>query len=293
MLALHGFLGRGRQLSSVDLMSVFAQLRAAGSPASCLAVTDNSAVFIPPSATWPQGRRLFIMSDQSEDSLLQNKGGNLLVHSDDGATYNFSLGLWTPNLSEAALALLTNGSVMAVMRHCTITPNSTLKHCITAGERDVDGSSPSLQSNGSNHFDPNFRLAVAWSHDGGETFGTVRVHPDLVTPMCQSDAVTTHEGTVLVSSPYSETTRANMTVLASDDMGLHFRRQLRVWTGGSGYSALVCGLSGPLQCGIMFDRMFAVNSQSHAGFSHITYVRFNPMTPPDDTNVWQTESAAP
>ena len=82
----------------------------------------------------------------------------------------------------------------------------------------------------------------------------IKAHPDLVTPMCQSDMVGTESGVVLVSTPYAETVRANMSVLASDDSGTSFHRQLRVWSGHCGYSALVCGLPGDLDCGVAFDR---------------------------------------
>ena len=182
--------------------------------------------------------------------------------------------LYQHGMSEGALAQLADGGVMAVMRHCTILPNSTLSQCIRVDVDDRTALSTSLVAPGvAGGFDPNFRLAYAVSHDGGAKWTPIKAHPDLVTPMCQSDMVGTESGVVLVSTPYAETVRANMSVLASDDSGTSFHRQLRVWSGHCGYSALVCGLPGELDCGVAFDRYWPQGGEG--GFSHITFARFS------------------
>jgi hypothetical protein len=63
----------------------------------------------------------------------------------------------------------------------------------------------------------------------------VLLHPDLITPVCQASLVG-HRGMVLFSGPYNEQVRKNLTVLASDDNGVHFHRALVIDPGLSGYS---------------------------------------------------------
>ena len=137
---------------------VAAQLKAAGVPSTCLSVTDNSAQALPPSAAWPRGRLLFILSDENEGSHGGTDSGDVLVYSDDGgAHWNYSLGLYQHGMSEGALAQLADGGVMAVMRHCTILPNSTLSECIRVDDRTALSTSL-LAPGAAGGFDPNFRL---------------------------------------------------------------------------------------------------------------------------------------
>jgi hypothetical protein len=252
--------------------AVSAQLQARGVPSTCLAVTDNSALALPPSATAPHGRLLFTMSDEHEGTDDKTDGGDVIVFTDDGgSTWQFSAALHQRGSSEGAVAMLRNGSVFSVMRHCTIDPNSTLKQCINADKRSsgpTDSGEILMTSQRTQGIDPNFRLAYAVSDDAGVNWGPMKIHADLVTPMCQADLVNTAAGTLLVSTPYSEKGRHNMSVLASDDDGATFPRQLRVWTGDCAYSAVVCGLPPPNDCGVMFDRYF------EGDFAHVTFVRF-------------------
>ena len=60
---------------------VAAQLKAAGVPSTCLSVTDNSAQALPPSAAWPRGRLLFILSDENEGSHGGTDSGDVLGQS--------------------------------------------------------------------------------------------------------------------------------------------------------------------------------------------------------------------
>lgn len=241
--------------------AVSSQLKAHGVPSTCLAVTDNSGLALPPSAAAPHGRLLFTMSDEHEGSDDKTDGGDVIVFTDGPSfsTWQFSAALHQRGSSEGAVAMLRNGSVFSVMRHCTIDTNSTLKQCINVEE---------TRKGQHDGIDPNFRLAFAVSNSAGVSWGRMQIHPDLVTPMCQADLVNTAAGTLLVSTPYSEKGRHNMSVLASDDDGATFSRQLRVWTGDCAYSAVVCGLPAPNDCGVMFDRYF------EGDFAHVSFARF-------------------
>ena len=95
----------------------------------------------------------------------------------------------------------------------------------------------------------------AGSSNGGTEWGPSRLHPDLVTPVCMSALYTHKSGALLFSGPYSETSRVNLTVLASLDNGVSFTRSLTITEGPSGYSALQCGLLGRLDCAILYDAM--------------------------------------
>ena len=57
-----------------------------------------------------------------------------------------------------------------------------------------------------------------------------------------------------VAGPYSETERANLTVLASDDNAASFPHALQLHAGSSGYTSLQCGLAGADDCAVLFDR---------------------------------------
>jgi hypothetical protein len=245
-------------------------------PSRCLAVTDMTGVSLPPSSLSPQGRIIFVLSDEKSVNAGAMARGDLVVRTDDGGvSYQSSPSLFVRGLSEAGLARLANGSVMAVMRHCTIATSGGLRHCIQADENTEQQTASTQQ------FDPNYRLAFALSSDGGATFGFPRVHPDLVTPMCQAGFASTDAGTLLVSTPYEDTNhdRVNLTVIASDSNGDRFERQLKVWSGEAGYSTIVCGLPGELNCGVIFDRFRPHNDKSGKPISlpfwDVSFVRFS------------------
>ena len=58
---------------------------------------------------------------------------------------------------------------------------------------------------------------------------------------CSNSAIISYDSTLLFSGPFSETTRHNLTVLASDDGGTTFSRRLVLVPGTAGYSSLACG----------------------------------------------------
>jgi hypothetical protein len=68
---------------------------------------------------------------------------------------------------------------------------------------------------------------------GGTTFGTMRRHPDLVTPGCES-ALAAYRDAIVFAGPYSTLPgtavanpgRSNGTILVSTDDGIHFNRSL-------------------------------------------------------------------
>ena len=131
----------------------------------------------------------------------------LLLSDDHGSSYNRSYALTkdpASKINEFQSVQLGNGSVLAVMRN------------VQEGKRQ----------------------AVAVSDDGGESFGPIRLHPDLLTPTCQGSVLFVKGSTILYAGPRSTTARVAMTVLASDDDGDHFSRQLLIWPKASQYSSM-------------------------------------------------------
>ena len=182
------------------------------------------------SATPVSGRLLFSM-----DSL--DSGLASVMSSDDhGASYNKSYSLSAQaaaGTNEFQLTELHNGSVLAVLRNV-------------------------LRAK---------RMEVSVSSDSGRTFGPIRPHPDLVSPSCQGSIVAIPpgpgiagpSGVVLYAGPRSESSRVNMTVLASLDDGRTFTRGLPIWPNkAGGYSAMqwLGGWGGDLlsQVALLFER---------------------------------------
>ena len=73
-----------------------------------------------------------------------------------------------------------------------------------------------------------------------------------MTPVCQG-SVTGYKQQLLFSGPYSETSRTNLTILASDDNGATFSRSLRITPGAAGYTGLQCGMPGDNDCAVVYD----------------------------------------
>ena len=144
---------------------------------------------------------------------------------DHGKTYRCTMDLHKEGMDEGSIAELRNGSVMAILRN-NLTPKNG------GGGR--------------------FQYAI--SHDGGETFGEIRRHPDLVTPTCEASLIS-FQNQLLFSGPYSTTSRHNLTILASDDDGATFKRSLQLLPAGvyAGYTSLQCGLPGRMNCVVIYE----------------------------------------
>lgn len=145
-------------------------------------------------------------------------GDQLLISDDNGRTYSASYALNRSTMNEVQLVQVGNGSVLAVMRN------------------KIEG----------------HRQAVAISNDGGESFGPIRTHPQLVTPTCQGSVLYIEGNTILYAGPYSPTSRVQMTVLASDDNGDTFPRSLRIWSGIAMYSSMQLLPTG--EVALLFER---------------------------------------
>jgi hypothetical protein len=97
--------------------------------------------------------------------------------------------------------------------------------------------------------------------DGGISWSAPYPHPDLVTPVCQgsvtlcsaADGHRCDKPALLFAGPRSETSRTNLTILASDDNGVTFRRSLLITAGAAGYTGLQCGLPGANDCAVVYD----------------------------------------
>jgi len=133
---------------------------------------------------------------------------------------------WAPNartfpkMDEAQMTQLTNGTVMLNMRH---------KAAKTLGR------------------------GVAFSNDGGSTFGPITFEKELISPVCQGSTVT-FGGSTYFSNPASTSGRNHCTVRKSAD-GVNWPSKFLIEAGASaGYSALVGGpVGGTTHGGILFE----------------------------------------
>jgi sialate O-acetylesterase len=170
-------------------------------------------------------------------------GDQLLISDNNAQSYVKSYALNRTSMNEIQIAQLGNGSVLAVMRN------------------NVRGA---------------HSKAVAVSSDGGETFGPIHEHPQLVSPTCQSSILYAGGNTILFAGPRSPSSRVRMTVLASDNNGAYnsFNRSLEIWPKTSMYSSMQRLSHG--EVALLFER----------DGGNISLVRFN-------TSDLKAESPAP
>ena len=200
----------------------------------CMAPTNGHATQLAQSGPHP-GRLLF--SGQTD-----SYNGSIGLFSDNhGISWDWTDSLHVPGMDECAMAQLPNGSVMAIMRNC---PTNLHGHC--QGRRRLLSDERQQGAPGSKRF------AYAISTDGGTTFDQIRLHPDLVTPVCQGSLLG-YKDMVLFAGPFSEVSRTNLSVLASYDNGRTFSKSLILDPGPAGYTGLQCGLPEPLDCAILYD----------------------------------------
>ena len=242
-------LGGVLQVSSTDFgltwgRFVDVQRQIASSSTSCLAPTSGQGLSMRPINGRYGGRLVFC-------AVRNPYQGDVPVYSDDGGvTYNYSTGVDLPGMDECNIAQGSNGSLYLIARNCD---KANLGQCgmLTGGGRDR-GSSSSVGSH---------LFAVSVSDDGGETWGPISHQPQLITPVCQASIIS-HQGphdaapALYFSGPYSNHTRRNGTILASDDNGITFSRSLNVFpyaNGTFGYSSIACGMVAENDCGVLFD----------------------------------------
>eukprot|EP00750_Incisomonas_marina_P028220 INCI6538.2.p1 GENE.INCI6538.2~~INCI6538.2.p1 ORF type:complete len:523 (-),score=64.15 INCI6538.2:114-1682(-) len=128
---------------------------------------------------------------------------------DDGETYTQAGGAAPyPALQECQLVELSDGTVMVNARNAHL--NSTCD-C----------------------------RAVAFSHDGGETWGDYTFDPALIEPVCSAGLINV-QGTLYFSNPASRTSRVNMTLKRSGNDGATWEDVALVFQEGlTEYSVLV------------------------------------------------------
>ena len=90
------------------------------------------------------------------------------------------------------------------------------------------------------------RRAVAVSHDGGETWGSVRLDDALIEPVCQASLIR-HRRRLLFSNPASEK-REKMTVRLSKDEGRTWPALRLLHAGPAAYSCLTILPNGRVGC---------------------------------------------
>ena len=181
--------------------------------------------------------------------------GDVILYSDDGGvSYEASYDLAVSGLDESQMTQLSNGTLMIILRNCL---NGT-----------APGTSCPLMSRSMELASPGSLLPPGWptkfmyslSHDSGVHWTVPRVHPDLITPVCQS-SILTHKNATYFAGPIpnpctpTHCGRYNLTILGSDDNGATFPRRLLLGnkSGIAGYTGFQCGLEGREDCAVIFD----------------------------------------
>jgi hypothetical protein len=202
---------------------------------SCLAPTGGIGLQLREGSPWAAGRILWAMAQNAYQ-------GDVIVWSDDGGqSYNHSDTLHSKGLDEWQMVELNNHSTFAIIRNCA-NASGNLDGCHMLDTREIQTAGKHLK-------------AVSLSTDGGNTFSKPWLHPDLVTPICNS-AIINYDSSILFSGPYSESTRHNLTVLASSDGGNTFSKRLVLVPGSAGYSSIACGFAtvggASADCAVLF-----------------------------------------
>ena len=153
-----------------------------------------------------KGRLMFVVAARNDNSW----GGsmsNYAVYSDDhGATWSVSENAACANGDEAKVVELSNGDVLMSIKNRN------------KGNR-----------------------LMAKSEDGGKTWTTAALNPNLPDPACNGDLVSYTHGDVhylLHSLPASTSTRENVTIYLSSDNGEKWDIKRQVYSGYSAYSTL-------------------------------------------------------
>ena len=208
--------------------------------------------------------------------------GSVPVWSDDGGRhYNYSSSLHLPGMDECQIAQAPDGSLYLIARNCWPSTAAATNHSHLECRILRDANGGDSYSNGGGSGGGPFYNAFSVSTNGGETWSSPRLQPQLHTPIAQSSLVS-HKNALYYSSPYSYTERrANLTILAADDQTspvatnattmLSFSRSLRLWPGMAGYTGLACGLPGRDDCAVLFE---APDDGMSWNSCHLNFMRF-------------------
>lgn len=183
---------------------------------------------------------------QCRDPLVSSSKSGVFKSTDHGATWRVAAHNMTGN--ECAIAELANGTIVLNARNY------------------VDGV-------------PHVHRAMAWSHDGGESFSPTFFAPDLISPIVEGAMISaTHTPSSLgvgpdplfFTNPASSTSRRDMTLKLSVDGGVRWSEVMRIQNGSACYSSMVQFDDGTL--GVQWDD--ARNAPiSHVVLSNETFVR--------------------
>ena len=161
---------------------------------------------------------------------------HVIYSDDDGKTWNVG-GSAGPETNESAVVQLADGSLLLNMRSY-------------AGKH---------------------QRAIALSHDGGLTWGPVRLDPALIEPVCQASMVRytlageAGKNRLLFSNPADAAHRDRMTVRLSYDEGKTWPVSRLVYAGPSAYSSLAVLQDGTI--GLLYERGTA-NAYEEIEFAH-------------------------
>jgi sialidase-1 len=109
---------------------------------------------------------------------------------------------------------------------------------------------------------------VAWSKDGGDTFGPTKLDHDLIGSICQASVLSVirdKQPSLLLQSNPKSVRRERMTVRGSLDGGESWSDGVCIYAGSSAYSDLV--QVDEQTIGLLFERIL---------YGKITFVRFKP-----------------
>jgi len=93
---------------------------------------------------------------------------------------------------------------------------------------------------------------VAYSEDGGQTWGDVSDEKGLLEPECQGSLIQYNDSTILFCNPRHRTRRLRGTVYASTDNGLTWPHRKIIYKEGFAYSCMSILPNGEI--GILFEK---------------------------------------
>lgn len=98
----------------------------------------------------------------------------------------------------------------------------------------------------------NRKRKIAFSDDGGQTWGEVSDEKQLLEPECQGSLLAYNDSTILFCNPHHRTRRLRGTIYASTDDGKTWPHRLTIYKGGFAYSCLIVLPNGEI--GVLFEK---------------------------------------